>query len=100
MNNQETKNAGNSGGEDENSVEKRNEENLINVYDTKSVDNRNVDLSQEDIAGRHPANFIELIEMIQSGMKLPDTEDLNIKPLNEDPTPCDLQRPKKPWEAS
>ena len=56
--------------------------------------------TEEDIIAKHPANFIELIEMIQSGMKLPDTEDLNIQPLNVEPTPCHVQSPKKPWEVT
>ncbi|KAL4236208.1 hypothetical protein ACF0H5_004595 [Mactra antiquata] len=49
---------------------------------------------------KHPATFLELIEMIQAGIKLPDTDDLDIHPLNEDPTPCDSERPIKPWEVS
>ena len=36
----------------------------------------------------------------QKGITLPDTEELNIEPLNEEPTPCDKQRPKKPWEEN
>jgi len=43
---------------------------------------------------------MELVEMIQKGITLPDTEELNIEPLNEEPTPCDKQRPKKPWEEN
>ena len=54
----------------------------------------------ESTIGKHPENFMELVEMIQKGITLPDTEELNIEPLNEEPTPCDKQRPKKPWEEN
>ncbi|XP_060607993.1 uncharacterized protein LOC132760113 [Ruditapes philippinarum] len=66
----------------------------------KEIKCSNSEQTEENVIAKHPANFIELIEMIQSGMKLPDTDDLNIEPLNMDPTPCDIQSPKKPWEIS
>lgn len=49
--------------------------------------------------GKSPANFLELVEMIENGMQLPDTEDINIEPINEDPSPSATSRPKKPWEV-
>lgn len=82
-------------------------QNELENENTKIVDDINEDTkcsnlekTEESVIAKHPANFIELIEMIQSGMKLPGTEDLNIEPLNMDPTPCDIQSPKKPWEIS
>lgn len=84
-----------------NQVSYQKEKSIISASEADSVENKSEEFSeQSDNVGKHPTNFIELIEMIQSGMKLPDTENLNIEPLNEDPTPCDMQRPKKPWEVS
>lgn len=65
--------------------------------DVVTVDNRK---SSDSLRGKHPQNFMELVEMIQKGMKLPDTEESNIEPLNEEPTPCSKERPKKPWEKT
>lgn len=56
--------------------------------------------SSKKLSAKHPGNFMELVEMLQKGMSLPDTEDLDIEPLNEEPTPCNKQRPKKPWEET
>ena len=49
-------------------------------------------------APKHPETFGELIEMIQNGLKLPDTEGPEIEATNDDPTPTVLERKKKPWE--
>ena len=49
-------------------------------------------------APKHPETFGELIEMIQSGLTLPDTEGPEIEATNDDPTPTVLERKKKPWE--
>lgn len=80
----------------------------INIKTSKSdliphksvIDEVKDDENVDDEEAKHPVNFMELVEMIQAGMKLPDTEDLNIQPLNEDPTPSDSKRPKKPWDVS
>ncbi|KAH3849461.1 uncharacterized protein LOC127874251 [Dreissena polymorpha] len=54
------------------------------------------DLSSE--LGNYPQSFMELVEMIQRGEKLPNTLDLDIEPLNIDPTPAIRELPLKPWE--
>ena len=59
----------------------------------------NTDAKVDSMIGKHPANFGELIYMIQNGIKLPDTDDLNIEPTNEEPLHGQLDRLKKPWET-
>ncbi|OWF53656.1 uncharacterized protein LOC110446133 [Mizuhopecten yessoensis] len=42
--------------------------------------------------------FSKIAEMLEKGLKLPGVEELNIKPLDIDPNPPEMERMKKPWE--
>lgn len=69
-------------------------ENLMKASECDTIETK-----QDSVrAGKHPDSFAELIEMIQNGLTLPDTEGPEIEPNNDDPTPPVVERKKKPWE--
>lgn len=72
------------------------DENMVESSKTETVV-PNPENSCDD-AGKHPESFAELIEMIQNGLKLPDTEGPDIEPVNDDPSAAVIERKKKPWE--
>ena len=75
-----------------NNDDKNDVENLSTETATANPDNTCIH------AGKHPESFAELIEMIQSGLKLPDTEGPEIEPINDVPSAAVIERKKKPWE--
>ncbi|XP_052777306.1 uncharacterized protein LOC128214722 [Mya arenaria] len=66
---------------------------------TNDTSSNKEDIEGEVMEPKHPENFLELVEMIQKGIKLPGTEELDIQPLNVEPTPSDKLPPAKPWEV-
>ncbi|XP_033737527.1 uncharacterized protein LOC117325435 [Pecten maximus] len=51
-----------------------------------------------DTAQSSALEFSRIAEMIEKGLTLPGIEELNIKPLEIDPNPSEMERLKKPWE--
>ncbi|XP_060077485.1 uncharacterized protein LOC132557037 [Ylistrum balloti] len=74
--------------------------------DCKDGDENDIDKSKSashkgdnlDITSNSVLDFSEIAEMIEKGLKLPGVEDLDIKPLDIDPNPPEMERLKKPWE--
>ena len=75
--------------DDENVVESSKTETAHVVPNTENT---------SDSAGKHPESFAELIEMLQNGLKLPDTEGPEIEPVDDEPSVAVIERKKKPWE--
>ena len=68
---------------------------------TDSSKTQTVASNQENTSvksGKHPESFAELVEMIQNGLKLPDTEEPEIEPVHDEPSAAVIERKKKPWE--
>lgn len=77
------------------------EKNVNNIIGKKDdQQNENKAIMTQNESERYPASFMDLVAMIEQGLKLPDMEDLNIEPLNKEPAPCAKTRPKKPWEET
>jgi len=75
-------------------------EDKLDIQDQKQ-DVQDISCQEGEVDGmepKHPENFLDLVEMLQKGLKLPGTEELDIQPLNVDPTPGNRERPLKPWE--
>ncbi|KAL1020961.1 hypothetical protein UPYG_G00006930 [Umbra pygmaea] len=47
-----------------------------------------------------PLSFQEVIRLVQAGQEVPGLSKLDIKPNNQNPTPSQMERRRKPWENS
>lgn len=72
---------------------------LVNNIEMVMSSTEQAILETEKEPPKYPTSFLEVMELVQSGEKIPGIEEIHVEPTNKPPTTASAMKVKKPWQT-